>query len=254
MPQRDRARLVSRCDAGGRVALASAQRRRARTSTYPDVQPGAPLAFPADDGAHPAFRTEWWYVTGWLRDARGARARLPGHVLPQPARRRRNERRAASRRSSCCSRMRRSPIPQSARLRHRPARRARGLRTRRAQRRAATDVRIDDWSLVQRRRSLSPRTSGARRSRSTSRSTRSAPPLLQGERGVSRKGPRPARCELLLQPAAARASSGRVTIDERTRDSDRRRMARSRMVEPLPAARRASAGTGSASTSTTAAR
>jgi predicted secreted hydrolase len=26
-----------------------------------------PLAFPRDYGAHPDFRTEWWYVTGWLQ-------------------------------------------------------------------------------------------------------------------------------------------------------------------------------------------
>jgi len=30
------------------------------------VVPDTPLAFPQDYGAHPAFRTEWWYVTGWL--------------------------------------------------------------------------------------------------------------------------------------------------------------------------------------------
>ncbi|WP_294393910.1 carotenoid 1,2-hydratase [uncultured Sphingomonas sp.] len=34
---------------------------------YPVVRPGIRLAFPADHGAHPAFRTEWWYVTGWLK-------------------------------------------------------------------------------------------------------------------------------------------------------------------------------------------
>ena len=38
---------------------------------YPAVRPGIRLAFPADHGAHPAFRTEWWYVTGWLRTAAG---------------------------------------------------------------------------------------------------------------------------------------------------------------------------------------
>jgi predicted secreted hydrolase len=26
----------------------------------------APLVFPRDFGAHPGFRNEWWYVTGWL--------------------------------------------------------------------------------------------------------------------------------------------------------------------------------------------
>ena len=38
---------------------------------YPPVRPGVIFHFPADHGAHPAFRTEWWYVTGWLRTAEG---------------------------------------------------------------------------------------------------------------------------------------------------------------------------------------
>ncbi len=38
---------------------------------YPVVRPGVRLTFPADHGAHPDFRTEWWYVTGWLRTADG---------------------------------------------------------------------------------------------------------------------------------------------------------------------------------------
>ncbi len=29
------------------------------------VLPGRRLSFPADHGAHPEFRTEWWYITGW---------------------------------------------------------------------------------------------------------------------------------------------------------------------------------------------
>lgn len=32
---------------------------------FPAVVP-RPLLFPRDHGAHPEFRTEWWYVTGWL--------------------------------------------------------------------------------------------------------------------------------------------------------------------------------------------
>jgi predicted secreted hydrolase len=44
-----------------------------RTSkvVYPAVRAGAALRFPPDHGAHPAFRTEWWYVTGWLRTPDG---------------------------------------------------------------------------------------------------------------------------------------------------------------------------------------
>ena len=30
------------------------------------VRPGLKLSFPFDHGAHPDFRTEWWYATGWL--------------------------------------------------------------------------------------------------------------------------------------------------------------------------------------------
>jgi predicted secreted hydrolase len=33
---------------------------------------GATPVFPADEGAHPEFRTEWWYVTGWVATANGA--------------------------------------------------------------------------------------------------------------------------------------------------------------------------------------
>lgn len=31
------------------------------------VRPGHRLAFPEDHGAHPGFRSEWWYATGWLK-------------------------------------------------------------------------------------------------------------------------------------------------------------------------------------------
>lgn len=35
----------------------------------PRVHPGTALAFPRDFGAHPGFRTEWWYATGTLETA-----------------------------------------------------------------------------------------------------------------------------------------------------------------------------------------
>lgn len=38
---------------------------------YSVVRPGAVLTFPSDHGAHPGFRTEWWYVTGWLKTESG---------------------------------------------------------------------------------------------------------------------------------------------------------------------------------------
>jgi predicted secreted hydrolase len=38
---------------------------------YPAVTPGRKLVFPRDHGAHPEYRVEWWYVTGWLDTAGG---------------------------------------------------------------------------------------------------------------------------------------------------------------------------------------
>lgn len=49
---------------GGGVAVADAQ--------FPPVRPGAVLQFPRDHGAHPTFRNEWWYITGWLKRANGS--------------------------------------------------------------------------------------------------------------------------------------------------------------------------------------
>jgi predicted secreted hydrolase len=40
-------------------------------SEYPAVVPGRPITLPHDGGAHAAYRTEWWYITGWVRDATG---------------------------------------------------------------------------------------------------------------------------------------------------------------------------------------
>jgi predicted secreted hydrolase len=40
-------------------------------SSYSAVRQGVPITFPRDHGAHPTFRTEWWYITGWVRDSTG---------------------------------------------------------------------------------------------------------------------------------------------------------------------------------------
>src|SRR5437868_2109499 len=39
---------------------------------FASVVPGRPFSFPADHGAHPDFRIEWWYLTANLTDAGGA--------------------------------------------------------------------------------------------------------------------------------------------------------------------------------------
>ena len=39
---------------------------------YPDVTPDMRIELPADHGSHPDYRTEWWYLTGWLETTDGA--------------------------------------------------------------------------------------------------------------------------------------------------------------------------------------
>jgi predicted secreted hydrolase len=52
------------------AAAGSAQLREPEVR-YPAVTPGAEFRFPRDHGAHPDHRIEWWYFTGWLRTRDG---------------------------------------------------------------------------------------------------------------------------------------------------------------------------------------
>jgi predicted secreted hydrolase len=46
---------------------ATAPATAAAAPAWDPVLPGVPMRFPRDHGAHPGHRTEWWYVTGWLQ-------------------------------------------------------------------------------------------------------------------------------------------------------------------------------------------
>ena len=48
------------------VAFASFTIGLAAESPYAAVTADRPIIFPDDYGSHPLFRTEWWYITGWL--------------------------------------------------------------------------------------------------------------------------------------------------------------------------------------------
>jgi predicted secreted hydrolase len=64
-----------------------ARHARAAGTTHPAgaprITPGTALQFPRDFGAHPGLRTEWWYITGWLRTApaQGSAARTLGFQI-----------------------------------------------------------------------------------------------------------------------------------------------------------------------------
>ncbi|CAG1002046.1 hypothetical protein BURK1_02936 [Burkholderiales bacterium] len=155
---------------------------------YPVVLPGMPIAFPRDHGSHPDFRTEWWYVTGWTSDDAGVERGVQITFF--------RSRPGIGEASVSAFAPRELLFAHAAvadaatgRLVHdqRAARAGFGLA---AASTATTDVRIDRWSLV--------RDGDAYRARIDARgfaldlAFRAVQPvLLQGDRGVSSKGPKP---------------------------------------------------------------
>lgn len=153
---------------------------------YPKVMANHVLQFPRDHGAHPDYRQEWWYVTGWLRTAAGAdlgfqitffRTRL-NIENPNPS--------AFTPRQLILAHAALSD-PRHGRLRHdeRAARTALDLAGSRA---GTTRVWVDDWSLV----FLDGKYKASIAARDFSFDLEFEPrvPLvLQGENGFSRKGP-----------------------------------------------------------------
>jgi predicted secreted hydrolase len=154
---------------------------------YASVGRGARLRFPRDHGAHPDFRTEWWYVTGWLE--RGGQP-LGFQVTFFRARGRwesDNPSKFTPRQILLANAA--LADPQHGRLRHdqRAARDALGLAGAATR---STDAWIDDWRLALDKDIY--RTRIAARDFTLDLALKaSRAPLLQGERGFSRKGHRP---------------------------------------------------------------
>ncbi len=180
---------------------------------YPAVVPGAEIAFPRDEGAHPGYRIEWWYVTGWLEDE--AKQPLGFQVTffrVRPGLGEANPSRFAP--SQILFGHAAIAEPGRGRLLHaeRSARAGFGLAF--AQE-GSVDVRIDDWSLRQ----------DGDRYRAVVRGEeflleldldRVQPPLLQGDRGVSRKGPSASSASYYYSLPNL-AVSGEVTVAGRKR-------------------------------------
>ena len=218
---------------------------------YPPVVAGRGAEFPRDAGAHPAFRNEWWYITGWLATPTG-RSTFGIQVTFF-----RNRPRVAEANPSAFAPRQllfaHAAIadPRYGRLRHdqRAARAGFGLAD------AAEDTTaawIDDWSL----KLVGRRYVAAIAARDFRFELRFAPTqavLLAGRARLFAQRAERRERELLLQPAAPRGV-GHGRDRGQGRERQRHGLARSRMVERGTGAPRPAAGTGSASTSTTAAR
>jgi len=146
------------------------------------------MKFPADEGSHPEFRTEWWYITGWLEVERRAPVGFQiTFFRTRPETDARNPSAFTPRQIFIAH----AALSDAAhgRLAHdqKIARSAFNLAGAEQNR---TRVWIDDWSLVQ--------SGGAYRITAPARDfaldltcTADQPPLQQGEDGYSRKGKDP---------------------------------------------------------------
>ncbi|MFO1305874.1 MAG: lipocalin-like domain-containing protein [Burkholderiales bacterium] len=159
-------------------------------ATYPAVQRGTPLSFPRDHGSHPAFRTEWWYVTGWVRDDRGRDFGVQiTFFRSRPGVAEASRSRFAPTQLLFAHAAIADPVHGALRRDERAARAGFGLASASE---ATTDVSIGDWSLRLEADRYVARIAARDFALDLAFEPR-APLLLQGERGVSRKGPRDAQ-------------------------------------------------------------
>lgn len=170
------------------IALITSITAAARAADYPDVIPGRALTFPADEGSHPAFRTEWWYITGWLNDEKNRplgfqvtffRSR-PGIDEDNPSR-------FAPKQLVFAHAALSDPEHGELRRAERSARAGFGLAEAAEER---LDVHIDDWSLRKEGEHYRARIVTDEMTFDLTFEM-SQVPLLQGREGFSQKGPDP---------------------------------------------------------------
>lgn len=148
-----------------------------------------PVSLPRDMGAHPAFRTEWWYATGWLttpdnqplgfqitffRSATGHDTDDPSAFAP----------------SQLIIAHAALSDPAYGRLAHdqRIGRQGFGLAYAKD---ANTDVKLDSWKIIRATDGHYDVTADATGFSLHLTLTPTQAPLIQGDRGYSQKGPRP---------------------------------------------------------------
>ena len=175
---------------------------------YAQVRPGYEIEFPRDAGSHPQFRTEWWYLTGRVKDRSGKALGIqitffrnrPGVAEDNPSRFAPRELLFAHAALA---------DPGVGKLLHdqRAARAGFGLAEARQGR---TDVWIDDWSLKQSDAGYSARIAASGFEFALDFKA-TQPALLQGERGLSRKGPLRAQASYYYSEPQL-AVSGSVTV------------------------------------------
>ncbi|MCO5118573.1 MAG: carotenoid 1,2-hydratase [Burkholderiaceae bacterium] len=195
----------------------------ARTPAYAPVVRGHRLRFPRDHGMHPDFRIEWWYITGWLEVAGrspggnpdGATAAGPfGYQITFFRARTRHAAANPSRFAPRQLLLGHAAIadPALGRLRHdQQAWRVGELAS------VATDdtrIRLPGWTLGRDADDSYLAEVDADGFGYSLRLANIAPPVLQGDDGYSRKGPRPEQASYYYSRPGMRAT-GTLRIGKR---------------------------------------
>jgi predicted secreted hydrolase len=155
---------------------------------YPTVAPGRAIIFPADHGAHPQFRTEWWYITGWLDSDTGPLGFQITFFRTRPETNDDNPSAFAPKQVLLAHAA--LSDPKIGHLLHdqRAARAGFGLAEAAT---ADTDVVLDSWTLKRSTNGKFHAAIGAKDFTLDLTFAQSQAPLLEGENGYSRKGPDP---------------------------------------------------------------
>jgi predicted secreted hydrolase len=156
---------------------------------FAQVSPGKPITFPHDFGAHPDFRTEWWYATGWLDTPGGKPLGFQITFFRSATEHdRENPSRFAPKQVIIAHAALSDPAVGKLLHDQKSAREGFGLAYARE---GNTDVKLDDWRLTRDANGRYQVSVPARGFTLTLSMTPAQAPMLQGENGVSRKGPKP---------------------------------------------------------------
>lgn len=200
---------------------ASVNLREALSDTegvYSTVTPGRAFRFPEDHGEHPGFKTEWWYFTGNLADAEG---RPYGYQLtffrsglPQQGQGPWAASDVMMAHFAVSDPQRQAFYPYE-----RLARRALGLSGVESGPSQPLRVWLENWSLERDdqgwRLEASETLPGGKPLRLSLLLTESKPPILQGDGGYSRKGPKSEHSSYYVSLTRL-ASEGTLQLGERT--------------------------------------
>ena len=162
---------------------------KAETPRFAQVDPRKTLSFPRDFGAHPDFRTEWWYATGWLQTPDGKQVGFQVTFFRSATEHERTNPSKFAAKQLIVAHAALSD-PAIGKLQHdqRVARAGFGLAQTSE---STTDIKLGKWSMLREADGRYRVTLPARDFRFDLTFTPTQPILLQGAQGYSRKGPKP---------------------------------------------------------------